>query len=65
VLSHFPGHRFRRASAIDTHHDIARYGWELVAADGEVAVSGLDVVDIGPDGRLRRVVGFFGPLPEA
>lgn len=65
VLSHFPGHRFRRTSAVDTHHDIARYGWELVAADGAVAVAGLDVADLGPDGRLQRVVGFFGPLPEA
>lgn len=63
VLSHFPGHTFRRTTAVDTHHAVARYGWELVDADGAVAVQGLDVADLTTDGRrLARVVGFFGAL---
>ncbi len=62
VLTHFPGHTFRRTTAIDVHHTHARYGWELVAPDGSVAVAGTDVVDVAPDGRLQRVVGFFGEL---
>lgn len=63
VLTHFPGHTFRRTTAVDTHHGVARYGWELVGADGTVAVEGLDVADLTADGRrLARVVGFFGAL---
>ena len=62
VLSHFPGHVFRRSTAVDAHHDFARYGWELVAPDGSVPVSGVDFAQLAADGRLQRVVGFFGPL---
>ena len=59
----FPGHRFRRASAIDMHHDALRFAWELVAPDGSVALAGMDVGHLAADGRLRRITGFFGPLP--
>ena len=31
VLGHYPDHTFRRTTAVDAHHDLARYGWELVA----------------------------------
>jgi hypothetical protein len=63
ALEHYPGHRFRRTSDIDTHHSFARYAWDLVAPDGNVAVKGLDVAEFGEDGKLVRVVGFFGDLP--
>jgi hypothetical protein len=62
VHAHYPGHTFRRTTAVDAHHDVARYGWELVAPDGAVAVSGLDVAEFGGDGRIIRVLGFFGEL---
>ena len=61
----FPGHRFRRSSGIDTHHDHLRFGWELVSPDGAVVLAGMDVAEVGDDGRLRRVTGFFGELPAA
>jgi hypothetical protein len=64
VLGHYPQHRFVRTSTVDAHHDHARYAWDLVAPDGAVAVSGLDVATV-VDGRLSRVVGFFGPLVAA
>ena len=38
VHGHYPGHRFRRTSGVDAHHDQARFGWELVAPDGSVTV---------------------------
>jgi hypothetical protein len=59
----FPGHRFRRASGIDSHHDQLRVAWELVAPDGQVALAGLDVGEVDGQGRLRRITGFFGPIP--
>jgi hypothetical protein len=61
----FPGHTFRRASGVDTHHDQFRFAWELVAPDGDVALAGLDVGETAPDGRIRRITGFFGDLPAA
>jgi len=63
VLGQFPGHRFRRVSGVDSHHDAVRYGWELVAPDGTVTLAGMDVALLASDGRLQRVTGFFGDLP--
>jgi SnoaL-like domain len=63
LQSQFPGHAFRRTSAIDAHHNFVRFAWELVAPDGTVALTGLDVGEIDDDGRLRRITGFFGELP--
>jgi hypothetical protein len=59
---HYDGHRFERASGVDMHHEHLRFAWRLVGPDGGVAVSGIDVADLAPDGRLARVVGFFGDL---
>ena len=63
LQAQFPGHRFRRSTAIDAHHGYLRVGWELVGPDGGVALSGMDVGEVAPDGRLQRITGFFGPLP--
>jgi hypothetical protein len=60
VLTHYAGHTFRRTTEVDTHHQFGRYGWALVAPDGAVAVSGTDYIEFDDDGRLVRVVGFFG-----
>lgn len=65
VQAKFPGHRFRRVSGVDVHHDELRFGWELAGPDGAVVVAGLDVGTLAPDGRLRRITGFFGELPAA
>ena len=62
VLTHYAGHRFVRTTAVDSHHGFARYGWDLTGPDGSVAVSGIDVVQFDEDGKLLRIVGFFGPL---
>lgn len=64
LLSHYPGHRFVRTSGIDAHNGFARYGWQLQDAQGNAAVEGLDFAEIDESsGRLKNVVGFFGPLP--
>jgi hypothetical protein len=61
--SQFPGHRFIRVSGIDEHHNHFRFAWEFVAADGSVALSGLDVGELAEDGSIARITGFFGALP--
>jgi hypothetical protein len=63
VHDQFPGHRFRRTSGIDVHHDRLRFGWELVAPDGSVTVAGVDVGQLAGS-RLQAIIGFFGPLLE-
>lgn len=60
LLEHYPAHRFERLTEVDAHHSFARYGWALVAPDGTTAVGGTDIVELRPDGRIARVVGFFG-----
>ena len=62
VVTHYAGHSFRRTTAVDAHHGFARYGWDLVAPDGTVAVSGIDIVQFDEAGKLLRIVGFFGPM---
>jgi hypothetical protein len=64
VHGHYPGHRFRRTTGIDRHHDQLRFGWELFAPDGTVTVAGLDVCDLAADGRIQRITGFFGDLTQ-
>lgn len=64
VQARFPGHRFRRVSGVDTHHRELRFAWELVAPDGAVVVAGIDVGELASDGRLQRITGFFGEIPQ-
>ncbi|MGI8856143.1 MAG: nuclear transport factor 2 family protein [Thermomicrobiales bacterium] len=62
VHEQFPGYRFRLTGAIDSHHDRARWDWELAAPDGSPPVAaGVDFALLAPDGRLRAVTGFFAP----
>ncbi len=62
LLGQYPAYRFRRTTAVDAHHGFARYGWALVDTNGKPAIEGCDFAEIADDGRLRRVVGFFGPM---
>ncbi|WP_419665341.1 nuclear transport factor 2 family protein [Streptomyces sp. 2-1] len=60
----FPGFEFRLTGAVDGHHDLARFGWELVAvADGSAPVAGFDVITLSDDGRIRSVHGFLDRVP--
>ncbi|MEV6530061.1 nuclear transport factor 2 family protein [Streptomyces sp. NPDC048448] len=60
----FPGFSFRLAGTVDGHHDIARFGWELVdGADGSAPVAGFDVITLDDDGRIRGVHGFLDRVP--
>lgn len=60
----FPGFEFRLLGAVDGHHDVARFGWELVSvADGSAPVAGFDVIALAEDGRIRTVAGFLDRVP--
>lgn len=58
-----PGGRVVKSSGIDEFDGIARYSWDIVSKDGNRVMVGLDVVEQGSDGRLRRIIMFHRPLP--
>lgn len=65
VQQQFPGHQFRLAGPVDSHHDRIRFLWELTGPNGAGAViAGLDIGIIAPDGRLRSITGFLDKLPD-
>ena len=62
----FPGHVFEFSGKVDAHHDVVRFGWELVPeGGGEPTAVGFDVAVVAEDGRLRSVYGFLDKVPAA
>ena len=61
----FPGMNFRLATAVDSHHDQARFTWELGPDGAEAPVVGFDVAQRDEDGRLALVLGFLDKVPAA
>ena len=59
VQERFPGHRLRRTSDPDAHHDNVRFSWELAPEGGAPVVSGTDFAVVGKGDRLQTVTGFF------
>jgi hypothetical protein len=59
----FPGCVFTPVGVLDTHHDVARFGWGLGPADAEPLIIGFDVVVTDPDGRIESVLGFLDRVP--
>lgn len=59
VHEQYPGHRFKRTSDVNLHHDRAQFTWELGPEGGPALVKGLDFVTLSSEGYLRSVTGFF------
>ncbi len=59
-----PGLHFQ-CSRPHAHHDVMRFTWIARRGDETEILSGMDFGEFAPDGRIRRIVGFFGPLPPA
>ena len=55
-----PGMTLKRAADVRQAHGTAIAPWTASAADGSPRGSGTNVFDFAPDGRIRRVVGFWG-----
>lgn len=62
--SRYPGAVLRKISGVDSHHRLHRYAWDLVIGS-QTLVTGFDVTETSADGKVMRVLGFFGPLPAA
>lgn len=63
VLETYPGSRVEITSGVDRHHDKIRFTWHMRSANGAIAIEGIDFGEIGADGRLTSIIGFFGPVP--
>jgi hypothetical protein len=61
----FVGARIETTSGVEEHHGWARFAWSMIDGNGDTAIEGFDVCELADDGRLQRIVGFFGPFPAA
>jgi SnoaL-like domain len=59
-----PGARLEFMRGIDVHHNVLRFLWRLMRADGTYGDTSIDFGEIGPDGRLIKMIGFFGSAPQ-
>jgi len=65
VQRQFPGFAFRLTGPVDTHHDQARFGWELGPAGQPAPIVGFDVAVTDGAGRLQTVLGFLDKVPTS
>jgi hypothetical protein len=63
VLKRRPGSKVVRTSQVDLHHNVARFTWRAVEANGNALPEGIDFALLTSDGsKIERIIGFFGPL---
>lgn len=58
-----PGARAVIASGFALHHDVGRFAIALVDPQGNLMAEGEDIVEFAADGRIARVITFWGALP--
>ena len=61
----FPGARVDITTKVDEHNGFARYGWRILDREEAPLLDGIDVVERAEDGRLCKVVMFFGTLESS
>jgi hypothetical protein len=64
VSEKYPGSHIAMTSLVDAHHRVLRFTWCRIMADGRRLPEGIDFGEVADDGRLLRVVGFFGPIEK-
>ena len=52
------GLSFRGRDDVERLGDVVKFGWEAVDEDGQTAAGGLNVLVLGPDGRIERDYTF-------
>jgi hypothetical protein len=59
-----PGHTIDMTSGLDTRDNVFRFAWVMRKGTEDI-VDGMDYGEFAPDGRVSKIVGFFGPFPPA
>jgi hypothetical protein len=62
-MSQDPGARPVLTSGIAHHHRWARFAIAMLDASGRQVLEGEDIIEFGADGRIVRVITFWGALP--
>ncbi len=57
-----PGHTIEMTSGVDVHGNVFRFAWTMRNGN-EAVLEGMDFGELADDGRIDRIVGFFGPFP--
>jgi hypothetical protein len=58
----YPHAVISRTSGIDAHSNLHRYTWQI-SMKGKAVLTGFDVSEQNAEGKICKVLGFFGPLP--
>ena len=58
-----PGARIDVTSKTDLHHNKLRFAWKFASGDGSMTIEGIDFGELAEDGRLQKIVGFWGQPP--
>jgi hypothetical protein len=59
----WPGAKIVITGAFPPHNGLVCFSWHVVGPADDILRAGVDFGELDPDGRLRRVVGFFGEPP--
>lgn len=62
VHQQMPGGRIVRTSEVQVHHDAARFAWQFTLPDGNSLPEGSILAIFDSNGKIARIIGFFGPL---
>ncbi|MGH2480756.1 MAG: nuclear transport factor 2 family protein [Ktedonobacteraceae bacterium] len=63
LIEQFAGHRVLLTSGVDEHHGLLTFTWTRIGPDGRSIRQGIDFGELAADGRLLRIMGFFGSPP--
>lgn len=63
VQQQFPGLEFTAGTAVDAHHNLARFTWGLGPSGSAPIVEGFDVVVLDDSGQISAVHGFLDKVP--
>jgi len=58
------GFSIQQTSGIGVHHRSFRFTWEMRGPTGNVLTPGIDYGEFDDEGRITKIVGFFGPFPK-
>ena len=61
TFERFAHSRIILTSGVDEHQGKIRFTWARISLNGGKATPGIDFGELGTDGRLGHITGFFGP----
>ena len=61
--NNWPGCRLVLPSGLNIFLNVARLGGAIVGSDGRVLAQGQALIELAPDGRIKRVIPFWDALP--